>query len=236
MIKIGCCGFPKKREVYFRNFLCVELQNTFYQPSKNLDVFKRLKDQTPPSFDFSIKAWQIITHPISSPTYRRLKESFGNPKNYGFFKPTKEVFTAYERIFEIAKILEAKAILFQSPPTFKEEEGNVKNMYRFFGEIRRDNLQLFWEQRSDFKLSTIRKICQDLDIFYARDPFKHKEEVNKKIIYFRLHGKGSYRYKFTDEDLLHLKSLVKGKGGYVFFNNVYMWKDALRFKAFCSSK
>ncbi|OQX81406.1 MAG: hypothetical protein B6D56_02410 [Candidatus Omnitrophica bacterium 4484_70.1] len=229
MIKIGCCGFPKSREIYFKNLDCVELQNTFYQPPKKFDTIEKLSREAPPNFEFSIKAWQIITHLATSPTYRRLKEEVGASKNYGFFKSTKEVFLAYQKIYQIAERLSAKIILFQSPPNFKETKENVDSMYKFFKKIERGNLIFCWEERGNFRESTIKSICKDLNLIHAVDPFK-KSPVYGDIFYFRLHGKGGYKYKYTDKDFKDLKSLVKEKPSYVLFNNVYMWEDALNFK------
>jgi uncharacterized protein YecE (DUF72 family) len=229
MIKIGCCGFPKGRRVYFKNLDCVELQNTFYQPPKKPETVERLSREAPPNFKFSIKAWQIITHLATSPTYRRLKEGVGDPKNYGFFKSTKEVLLAYQRIYQIASRLRAEIILFQSPPNFKETSQNIDNMYKFFKKIKQDNLIFCWEERGGFKEATIKRICKDLNLIHAVDPFK-KRPVYGDIFYFRLHGKGSYKYKYTDKDLKDLRSLAKEKPSYVLFNNVYMWEDALNFK------
>ncbi|MCD6583659.1 MAG: DUF72 domain-containing protein [Candidatus Omnitrophica bacterium] len=233
MLKIGCCGFPKRRTVYFGNFNCVELQNTFYQPPQKLETFYKLREEAPPAFEFTVKAWQIITHPKTSPTYRRLKKDIGNPHNYGFFKPTKEVFAAFKRIYEVANSLKAKIILFQMPPNFKENKENIDNMYKFFSRIEKGNLTFCWEERSGFKEATIRRICKDLNLIHVVDPFK-KEPVWGDFLYFRLHGKGGYRYKYTKEDLKYLKRLVERSSGYVFFNNIYMWEDALSFKKMIS--
>lgn len=229
MIKIGCCGFPKGRATYFKYFKCVELQNTFYQPPKNLSTLKKLKEEAPLDFEFLIKAWQIITHPASLPTYRRLKEEVGDRDNYGFFKPTEEVFFAYKKVYDIAKILGARIILFQTPPNFKDTPENINNMYSFFRKIERTDLILCWEERSNFKELRIKKICRDLDLVHTVDPFK-KTPLSEKLLYFRLHGRGGYRYRYTKKDLEYLKTLVEGKKGYVLFNNVYMWEDALNFQ------
>ncbi|MCD6228472.1 MAG: DUF72 domain-containing protein [Candidatus Omnitrophica bacterium] len=229
MIKIGCCGFPKKRTVYFENFNCVELQNTFYQPPQKAETFNKLRKEASPTFEFTVKAWQIITHLKTSPTYRRLKKDIGSPQNYGFFKPTKEVFAAFKRIYEVANSLKAKIILFQTPPNFKENKENIDNMYKFFSKVERGNLIFCWEERSDFKDATLRRICKDLNLIHAVDPFK-REPVWGDFLYFRLHGKGGYRYKYTNKDLKYLKRLIERSSGYVFFNNIYMWEDALSFK------
>jgi len=34
VIRIGCCGFPVKREKYASRFRLVEVQKTFYQPPR----------------------------------------------------------------------------------------------------------------------------------------------------------------------------------------------------------
>jgi uncharacterized protein YecE (DUF72 family) len=44
MIKIGCCGFPTRREIYYQSFDVVEIQQTFYQPPK-ADTLKRWRDE-----------------------------------------------------------------------------------------------------------------------------------------------------------------------------------------------
>jgi len=95
--------------------------------------------------------------------------------------------------------------------------------------VERGNLIFCWEERSDFKDATLRRICKDLNLIHAVDPFK-REPVWGSFLYFRLHGKEGYRYKYTNKDLKYLKRLVERRSGYVFFNNVYMWEDALSFK------
>ncbi|MCP2619421.1 DUF72 domain-containing protein [Candidatus Aminicenantes bacterium AC-335-K20] len=99
MIKIGCCGFPVNRPTYYRNFNVVEIQQTFYQLPK-IETALKWREEAPLDFEFTIKAWQLITHPSTSPTYKRLKITLQNKENYGFFKPTKEVFSAWKETEE----------------------------------------------------------------------------------------------------------------------------------------
>jgi len=70
MIKVGCCGFPVARKEYFKNFSLVEVQQTFYKPPRMETAFK-WRSAAPPEFEFAVKAWQLITHAPSSPTYRK---------------------------------------------------------------------------------------------------------------------------------------------------------------------
>lgn len=120
MIKLGCCGFPVARKRYYRQFKAVEIQKTFYQPPKP-ETAQRWREEAPEDFEFTLKAWQLITHPPQSPTYRRAKVEIPQSKreNYGYFRPTDEVFGAREKTRRIAQALKAKLIIFQCPASFK---------------------------------------------------------------------------------------------------------------------
>ena len=229
IIKIGCCGYQKSKKEYFKNFSLVEIQSTFYQPPQKIETVKRWRESAPKDFEFTIKVWQIITHPPSSPTYRRLKEKFGKKENYGFFQPTKEVFLAWERMKEIAKILSAKILIFQTPSSFEQKRENIKNMEEFFKKIKRDSFILGWEVRGRWQKEVVKKICQKLNLVHVVDPFKEKSLFGE-INYFRLHGKGGYSYKYKKEDLKKLLKFCDKKINYVLFNNVYMFDDAKKFK------
>jgi len=233
-VKIGCCGFCQSQKEYFKNFSVIELQNTFYQPPLKLKTVERLRKTAPSDFEFTIKAWQLITHLPSSPTYRRLKEKIKNKENYGFFKPTKEVFKAFERILEIAYILKSKIILFQTPPNFKEEKENIKNMQEFFKKADK-NFIYVWEERGSWSKSTIKRLCKELNLIHCTDPFK-KLPCWGDFYYFRLHGKTSYNYKYTEQELRMLLEFIKKKKSYVMFNNVHMKESALKFKEIISEK
>ena len=229
IIKIGCCGYQKSKKEYFKNFSLVEIQSTFYQPPQKIETVKRWRESAPKDFEFTIKVWQIITHPPSSPTYRRLKEKFGKKENYGFFQPTKEVFLAWEKMKEIAKILSAKILIFQTPSSFEQKRENIKNMEEFFKEIKRDSFILGWEPRGNWQKEVVKKICQKLNLVHVVDPFKEKSLFGE-INYFRLHGKGGYSYKYKKEDFKKLLKFCDKKINYVLFNNVYMFDDAKKFK------
>jgi uncharacterized protein YecE (DUF72 family) len=71
-LKVGCCGFRSARADYVQLFPVVEVQQTFYQPPQ-ISTLKRWREDAPTDFEFTIKAWQLITHEARSPTYKRLK-------------------------------------------------------------------------------------------------------------------------------------------------------------------
>lgn len=236
-LRIGCCGFPIARDKYYKTFEVVEIQETFYQLPK-LGTVLRWRESAPTNFEFTIKAWQLITHEPTSPTYRRLKMKIKEKEipNYGSFKVTDEVFKAWDQVDEIATSLDARFILFQCPASFKPEKKNMENLTTFFKKIKRKNYTFIWEPRGNWEDSDIIKLCSDLDLIHCVDPFK-KKPLYGDLRYFRLHGIGGYKYRYTDSNLKRLKDICieesrflgKGKLIYAMFNNVTMADDAKRF-------
>ncbi len=235
MMKIGCCGFSKGRKTYFANFDLVEIQKTFYKPPKASKA-QRWREESPEDFEFTLKAWQLITHPASSPTYRKAKIEVPEErrKSYGFFRPTEEVFDAWNQTIEIAEVLNASNIIFQCPGSFKESEDNIGNMREFFKEVNKNNMKkryLFaWEPRGGWSEETIKSLCEELHLIHCVDPL-----VNNSLYgtpkYYRLHGGKDYRHKYTDPEFQEL-SRIAVDDCYVLFNNMSMFEDALRFKEF----
>ena len=230
-VKVGCCGFAESQRSYFSHFRLIEIQQTFYQLPQ-LQTARKWRKASPPNFEFTIKAWQLITHEPSSPTYRRLSMEIAvtAKSNYGFFKPTAEVWQAWEATRQFARELGAKIILFQCPASFKPSEENISNLRSFFSSIPHEDFVFVWEPRGHWQPEEIAVLCQELDLIHGVDPFQ-AEPVFGNICYFRLHGKGGYRYHYTEQDLeiLYEKCRHNEKLTYVLFNNVSMLSDAQRF-------
>lgn len=232
---IGCCGWVEARARYFQHFSSVELQDTFYQPP-SVELARKWREQAPPGFRFTMKAWQLITHPASSPTYRRLKRPVPESRRAacGCFQPTAEVRAAWEQTMAVARAVEAEAIVFQCPASFRPEPRNLANLESFFGALEREGRWIAWEPRGAWPPDTIRQICRRHDLVHCVDPFQ-AEPVYGRAVYFRLHGRNGYRYQYSDQELERLAQMVEqfGSAGprpiYVMFNNVFMKDDALRF-------
>ena len=71
-MKLGMCGFTIGAAAYFKQFPVVEVQQTFYDPPP-IGTLEKWRRQAPAGFEFTMKAWQVITHLGESPTYRRLR-------------------------------------------------------------------------------------------------------------------------------------------------------------------
>ncbi len=230
LIKIGCCGFPVARNDYYRNYNIVEVQWTFYD-FVDKRTLEKWRAEAPEGFEFVLKAFQFITHSANLPTYKRAKHIDNlNPNKLGNFQPTKEVFNCYETLIEYAEILKTKFIVFQSPASFKPEKENIKNMEEFFNKIGRKGLILGWEPRGKWSPQQIKEVCEEFDLIDVVDPFL-RDSTYGRIFYYRLHGGRDYSHQFTDAELKTLAQKIRGRTGYVMFNNITMLADSQRFKS-----
>jgi uncharacterized protein YecE (DUF72 family) len=230
-ILIGCCGFPLGRAGYFRRFNLVEVQQTFYQPPR-VDTLRRWRAEAPEEFTFTLKAWQLITHEPSSPTYRRLKEPVLPEKRnrYGSFRQTDEVLRAWHVTLEAAHALDAPVIIFQTPASFAPSPEHRKNLSLFFSRVSAECGSILpgWEPRGNWPRELVRKLCRDLGLLCVVDPFAFGP-VADDIRYYRLHGIGGYRYRYTDGELAKLAGWCGERLTYCLFNNTEMAGDAERF-------
>jgi uncharacterized protein YecE (DUF72 family) len=235
-LSVGCCGWTEAQGRYLTHFQSIELQTTFYQPPAAA-VAARWKSIAPADFRFCMKAWQLITHTPSSPTYRRLKSGVSPEEHdlYGSFRPTEQVWLAWEKTKEIATILDARVIVFQCPKSFLPTRENIRNLRSFFANLDRDDRAFAWEPRGDdWSAGLIRDLCAENNLIHCVDPFQ-SEPAYGDALYWRLHGRGGYRYRYTDEDLSELGAKLRAYAhllgpNYVMFNNIYSNQDALRFK------
>ncbi|MGC9059891.1 MAG: DUF72 domain-containing protein [Thermoplasmata archaeon] len=234
-IVIGCCGLPVALEKYAGMLNAVETQQTFYQliPEKTAQTWREKADKVKSGFEFTVKAHQFITHNPNGSTYLRagIKIPEEKKQNYGFFKQTEEVFSAWEHTVKIATILRAKAILIQSPPQFSEKPDNVTNLKSFFERAKDSNFLLFWEPRGKWKDETVKEICAQYGVYQCVDPTRRRP-VTEKFFYFRLHGGARYRGSYNQHELADLASMLMALDGelaFVFFNNEYMLADAQKF-------
>lgn len=228
-LKIGCCGFAVSQKQYFNLFGVVEIQSTFYQLPE-LRTAEKWRLSAPHGFEFTMKAWQLITHEPWSPTYRRLREKIDQTKHvqYGRFQTTPQVLDAWMRTSLFAQALGVAVIVFQCPASFRPTKENVNHMEEFFGRVERAGFRFAWEPRGTWPEDQVFRLCEDLDLIHCVDPFKNRT-LYGELRYFRLHGVTGYDYSYTHEDLVSLSGWTKGKPSYVLFNNKTMKEDALNF-------
>lgn len=228
-ISVGCCGFIVSQREYFELFDLVEIQQTFYQLPR-IQTAEKWRREAPEGFEFTLKAWQLITHEPTSPTYRRLGRKIPAEAldRYGCFRFTPEVEQAWEQTSAFAEVLGATTVVFQCPASFRPTERNASNIRDFFTKMERRDLRFAWEPRGSWPDDLVHRLCSELDLIHCVDPFKKKPQYGD-LQYFRLHGITGHAYHYLDSDLEELKRWVKKGSSYVLFNNNWMKEDALRF-------
>ncbi len=234
MIFVGTCGFCERRERYYRDFDAVEVQRTFYRILQD-KTLRRWREEAPEGFVFSIKAFQGVTHPPNSPTWRRSNVAPG--RGAGLLRSTDEVLRYWRTTLHEAELLNARFILIQLPRSFKESEESFSNAERFFGLIERGDFEIAVELRG-WSEEGIKRFVREFDVIDVADPLIRKALHGGDINYYRLHGryeKGRiiYRHEYTDEELKKAAERVRGwdkMESFVFFNNSNMCDDGKMFK------
>lgn len=244
-VKVGCCGFPVSIREYVKDFSLAETQRTFYKLPR-IETLERWRSMVPRDFEFTVKAWQAITHSYKSPTWRKANLKLSNPERYGLLRPTKENLNAWNLIRNTCDALKARICVVQTPPTFTPNEENIENMKRFLSLIDRGSISLAWEPRGEWgsRPELVRELCRSLRLIHVVDLLRRRPAFPSPTAYIRLHGLGgreaNYSYKYRDEDLGLLLSKLKElaeenlRECYVLFNNRYMVEDALRFRRLLS--
>jgi uncharacterized protein YecE (DUF72 family) len=231
VIKVGLCGFTMPFDDYLDTFPVVEVQQTFYEPPRRVTM-ERWRALAPEGFEFTMKAWQVITHTSTSRTYRRMKTPLTDAERaeVGAFRVNATTMRAWNTTRDCARILRASAVLFQCPASFRATDENIANMHAFFAAIERPpNTRFLWEPRGPWPDDVITSVCADLNLIHAVDPFV-RPSLTPDVTYWRLHGNGSAYAVYTDAELAQLRAWLNEKNEtYVMFNNVPRVGDSKRF-------
>jgi len=231
-VRVGTCGFAEAQGRTFRDLGALEVQRTFYRPPR-VATAARWREQAPPGFRFSAKAWQLVTHEATSPTYRRLRQDLSDAAlgRAGGFRWNDVTRRAWERTLEVAAALDAGVVLFQTPRSFRPTRRNLDRLETFFSRAERDGRRMAFEPRGEaWSDALLRPLLRDLDLVHAVDPFLRRP-VGRGLRYFRLHGIPAYRYRhrYTDAELDRLVSWIGSSWPYrVLFDNDAMAADARR--------
>ena len=197
---------------------------------------RRWRSLAPSDFEFTIKAWQLVTHDASSPTYRRLRSPLTDAERavVGGFRTSPVVLRAWERTLDCAAILRATAVLLQCPASFRPTVDNIDRLRAFFGTVQRPSgVRVLWEPRGPWPSEVVATLCRDLDLVHVVDPFV-SDTVTPKQTYLRLHGISGARHVYTDAELEELADklpVAPHQPAYVLFNNLPRIDDARRFRA-----
>lgn len=236
-IKVGLCGFTIKTDRYAERYPVVEVQQTFYQVPTDA-VMRAWREKMPQGFEFTIKAWQLITHSAGSPTYRRLKRELTPDERAGVgrFQDTPIVAEGWRATLHAADLLGATAILLQCPPSFGPTAPNLERLHAFLARSERPpGVRMLFEPRgpawdAPAGVAAVTEVCAAHDLVHVVDPLVSRS-ITRGFAYWRLHGIGGFHHVYTDAELARVASMIRpGEETYVMFNNIPRAGDAERFK------
>lgn len=250
-ILVGTCGYQyfdpgdgwkdeyeSKLAAYADTFRLGELNRTFYRLPQ-VETANRWRREAADDFEFTVKAWQAITHPWGSPTWNSYRETVEDldTDDLGYFQPTDAVQYAWEKTRARVNALESQVVLFQTPPSFECTQEHEANMREFFTEIERGDLTLAWEPRGDWDEhpDRIAELCDDLDLVHVVDLLRKTPVTDGDVLYTRLHGLNDQPYDYDyDYDTAELEKLADQLESntdsydriYCLFNNFEMYDNA----------
>lgn len=254
-IRVGTCGFhyydpgegwkdvyESKLSAFADAFDLVEINRTFYglPTVETAERWRREVDAVNDGFEFTLKAWQAITHPTSSPTWRGVDGlTVEQREGFGYLRPNDAVRAAWEDTREIAHALDAEVVVIQTPPSFRATEEHESNVRELLGSVDRGDLAVAWEPRGDWAdhPDRVEAICADLDLIHVVDVARPGvlPRSEHPFLYTRLHGLNDdpydYDYDYSADELSALagtlSSLAEAHARvYCQFNNAAMYEDA----------
>jgi len=225
MLRVGCCGWSgfrgkkegmSKLQLYAEVFSAVEVNSTFYRIPRisTCERWRKEVDEVNRDFEFTVKANKEITH----------VDRFSSEKSLEVLKKMKDVCEA----------LNSRILLLQLPPSFRATEKSIEDLKRFLQKVERGSLKIAVEFRHEsWSDEIVGELAEEFSLIHCVDPFL-REPLRDSPSYFRLHGsppgERMYRYRYSDEDLMLLRErIARYQDAYVFFNNIFMYEDALRF-------
>ena len=246
-IWVGTCGQVVAWKKFFELFSALELNATFYKFPTERQVKnwkKHLEEGKQKGAFLAMKAHQLFTHPLNSPTWKRSEFSPEERKKFkdlvGCLKWNEFTKTQLQRTKVLAEELGIDFILFQLPQACAKERENFFSFLKKARELlpAKIGLEIRWDDLSLLQEGRALNITPVFDPFL--EPTLRKEFFPElDFLYLRLHGtkdprgRLNYRHRYGAQELRILKAwILEAKAGKicVFFNNIFMKEDALKFK------
>lgn len=200
---------------------------------------RRWRKQAADDFTFTLKAWQALTHPISSPTWRGNEADITKERRgeVGYLRPNPVVKEAWSETFERASALEAPVLVLQCPPSFDPTDENETNMRKLIASLDRNGVELAWEPRGDWleQPDRVARLCEDLGLVHSVDLMRRRPFYVGETAYVRLHGLNEdpydYDYEYSREELEDLNGRLEELNSscdevYCLFNNFEKFENA----------
>ena len=211
MIIVGCAGFAVPATRYFKEYLFVEVQET-YLAVPGPGTLRRWRREAPDGFAFALLG----------------------PREIGQegFRSGKVIEMALSKLGEVAKELEATTAVFTAPPDFPASRANKAALRDFLKEMQGKFDSIVFDPGPAWSPDDADTIAADTKTLACRDPLSHGLS-KRKVAYYRLPGPAGHKSRYEDPAIERLAEIASGdpnqEATYV-FTNVDMFADAKRFK------
>lgn len=210
---VGCSGFPVPATKYLREFVMVEVADTFLGvPGPAL--VRRWKREAVDGFVFTAVAPRDLTADA--------------------FKPSAAADTAWEAFLPVCRDLDARAIVVTTPPEIVSSKATRAQARTMFERLVKKGLPPFvWEAPPSWDLKESEATVKDLGVLVARDPTRHPPFAKGALAYYRLPGQAGHKSRYEDPPLEHAAKTLREtqvETVYTVFANVDMYADAKRLR------
>jgi uncharacterized protein YecE (DUF72 family) len=211
MITVGCAGFAVPATRYFKEYLFVEVQET-YLAVPGPGTLRRWRREAPAGFTFALLG----------------------PREVGQegFRPGKVIEMALHTIADVGAELEATTAVFVAPPEFTQSRSNKAALKEFLVMVHDRFDRIVFEPGLGWIADEMDELAEETGSLAARDPLA--QGLSKRsTAYYRLPGPAGHKSRYEDPAIERLAEIASTKldqeATYV-FTNVDMFADAKRFK------
>ncbi len=211
MITVGCAGFAVPATRYFKEYLFVEIQETFLAPPGQGTV-RRWRREAPDEFAFALLA----------------------PKEIGQegFREGRVVDAALATLEETRAELRADTIVFTAPADFAPSRPNRAALKAFLERMRGSWGRVVFDLGSAWKPDECDEIAENTRCLAARDVLAHGLSKRSEA-YYRLPGPAGHKSRYEDPAIERLAELLaegSAQEAIYVFCNVDQFTDAKRLR------
>jgi uncharacterized protein YecE (DUF72 family) len=231
---IGTADLPERvdRDRYFHELRYLEVSAYFGGPLKPATL-KRWLDSTPKGALGLVAPW-VLTHRKAPAT-----SGWAHDATVGDFRDSTPGRTALSALHDAAVALEARCVVFRSPPAFAPSAANREQLKHFFGEVATADAvgaTRVWVPDGLWEPQVAAKLATELEVTVAIDPLVREpgappevyDELDVTSLYLRVEGLGRSGPIRPErmEDLAALLERYEDLPVTVAFASPNRWQDA----------
>lgn len=163
--------------------------------------------------------WHVLTHRRNDPRYREMSDPPPEHAAVGHFDRSRWTDEAWTATDALARELQAHAVVFQTPPTFRASAEYAIRLENFVAHAMRPGLALAWEWApGSWPERKALDLCERIGAIPVIEPTQ-ADIVDAEFVYLRFRGGKSGRSVVKDEDLKRVALEVRDRIGWVIFSN-----------------